>query len=127
MQVHRKPWPGPLHDVPPSNLLIDADYIKGKPQGATHIVINLAFNAWIAPSQAGTIAGSWQRHDFRTPQQLTTALGIVDNPFLAEQRVLNVNMSADPLAVLGAAGRGKRLSARWTQFWRVVCGDWQLV
>ncbi|MBU6362180.1 MAG: hypothetical protein KGS46_19390, partial [Chloroflexi bacterium] len=85
-----KPWPGPLPDVLPSNLPIDADYIKGKPQGATHIVINPALNAWIAPSQAGTIAGSWQRHDFRTLQKLTTSLGVVDNPFLAEQRVLNV-------------------------------------
>ena len=107
-----KPWPGPLPDVLPSNLPIDADYIKGKPQGATQIVINPALNTWIAPLQAGTIAGSWQRHDFRTPQKLTTALGIVDNPFLAEQRVLNVNMSADPLAVLGAAGRGKSTFAK---------------
>ncbi|MCW1969756.1 MAG: FtsK/SpoIIIE domain-containing protein [Anaerolineae bacterium] len=101
-----KPWPGPLPDVLPSNLPIDADYIKAKPQGATQIVINPALAQWVERR------GGWQRHDFRTPQRITTALGIVDNPFLAEQRVLNVNMSADPLAVLGAAGRGKSTFAK---------------
>ena len=34
-------------------------------------------------------------------------MGIVDNTFLAEQRILNIDLSGDPLVIFGAAGRGK--------------------
>ena len=34
-------------------------------------------------------------------------MGVVDNPYLAQQRVLTVDLSADPLVIFGSAGRGK--------------------
>ena len=34
-------------------------------------------------------------------------MGIVDNPYLAEQRVLTIDLASDPLVIFGAAGRGK--------------------
>ncbi|HRE27312.1 MAG TPA: FtsK/SpoIIIE domain-containing protein, partial [Anaerolineales bacterium] len=38
---------------------------------------------------------------------LKATFGIVDNPFRAEQRLLTLDMSSDPVAVFGASGRGK--------------------
>src|SRR3970040_2923539 len=45
--------------------------------------------------------------DWKKPQALQATLGLVDNPYRAEQRLLNIDLTSDPLVVFGAAGRGK--------------------
>ncbi|MCL4505430.1 MAG: FtsK/SpoIIIE domain-containing protein [Chloroflexi bacterium] len=98
-----KPWPSPLPDQLPMNRPINAEYIaKGK--YGKEIVINPAVAEWMANKDAEPI---WKAHDWSKPLPVSANIGIIDNTLLAEQRVLNVDLSGDPMIVFGASGRGK--------------------
>ncbi|MBI3361831.1 MAG: hypothetical protein HY023_12050, partial [Chloroflexi bacterium] len=99
-----KPWPNPLPEVLALNKPFDASYIKeGVPPHTPSVIINQAVTDWIANTADKPL---WKSHDWQTPLPVIANVGIADNPFKAEQRVLSVNLS-DPVAVFGAAGRGK--------------------
>jgi S-DNA-T family DNA segregation ATPase FtsK/SpoIIIE len=98
-----KPWPDPLPKVLPLNQPIDGNYIAGSRPGKT-IVINPAVAEWMKNTAAKPI---WPEEDWKAGQSIRTPLGIVDNPYQAEQRILNIDPSSDPVLILGAAGRGK--------------------
>ena len=98
-----KPWPDPLPEKLPLNNPVNAEYIQQGKLGK-EIVINPSVAAWMKNADGKPL---WQRHDWKKPLTVTAPIGIVDNTFLAEQRVLNVDLSGDPLIIFGAAGRGK--------------------
>ncbi|MBI3362212.1 MAG: hypothetical protein HY023_14000, partial [Chloroflexi bacterium] len=98
-----KPWPDPLPDVLPINKPVNAEYIE-KGRLGKEIVINPAVAAWVDNAKAKPL---WQAHDWTKPPSLNAAMGIVDNTLLAEQRVLNIDPSGDPIVIFGASGRGK--------------------
>ncbi|MDW8326541.1 MAG: FtsK/SpoIIIE domain-containing protein [Anaerolineales bacterium] len=98
-----KPWPDPLPERLPLNTPVNAEYINKGRDGKT-IILNPAVAAWLANEEARPL---WQPFDWRGPLPLEARIGLVDNTFLAEQRVLTVDVSADPLLVMGASGRGK--------------------
>jgi len=104
-----KPWPDPLPERLPLNTPVNAEYINKGREGKT-IVLNPAVAAWLDLEMEALPAASslpWQPFDWRGPLPLEARVGLVDNTFLAEQRVLAVDVSADPLLVMGASGRGK--------------------
>ena len=99
-----KPWPSPLADRLPLNLSVNAEYIaKGK--YGKQIVINPDIAVWMDNNQAAEPI--WQSHDWSKPLPVNANVGIVDNTLLAEQRLMNVDLTGDPLIVFGASGRGK--------------------
>jgi DNA segregation ATPase FtsK/SpoIIIE-like protein len=98
-----KPWPDPLPSVLPLNRPVDASYMAGSKQG-TQIVINPDVAKWMENTKARPL---WKGVDWSEPVPMVAAMGVVDNPYRAEQRLLEIDMAGDSLAVLGAAGRGK--------------------
>ncbi len=98
-----KPWPNNLPALLPMNEPVDASYITKDPRFPT-LIINPKITEWVANRDPRPI---WDPIDWNQPIALEARIGIVDNPYQAEQRVLNVSVSNDPLIVLGAAGRGK--------------------
>jgi DNA segregation ATPase FtsK/SpoIIIE-like protein len=100
-----KPWPDPLPEQLPLNQPFDASYIDHGQRGPT-LIINPEVQAWCENTEARPI---WTPFDFSKgePQPVDAPLGIMDNPYLAEQRVFTVNLAGDPIALLGASGRGK--------------------
>ncbi|HEY3291056.1 MAG TPA: FtsK/SpoIIIE domain-containing protein, partial [Anaerolineae bacterium] len=98
-----KPWPSPLADKLALNLPINAEYIaKGK--FGKQIVINPDIAAWMLNKEAEPL---WHPHDWSRPLDVNANVGIVDNTLLAEQRLMNVDLTGDPMIVFGASGRGK--------------------
>jgi DNA segregation ATPase FtsK/SpoIIIE-like protein len=103
--AQRKPWPDPLPEILPLNERIDAEYIKReRASKAKTLLINPDVDAWIKNK---TNKSLWEAWDWQTPLPLTAEFGIVDNPFNAEQQLLAIDIASDPLAIFGAAGRGK--------------------
>ena len=99
-----KPWPSPLADRLPLNLPVNAEYIaKGK--FGKSIVINPDVTRWMLNEKASEPI--WQPHDWTKPLLVNANVGIVDNTLLAEQRMMNVDLTGDPMIVFGASGRGK--------------------
>jgi S-DNA-T family DNA segregation ATPase FtsK/SpoIIIE len=103
--VQRKPWPEPLPHVLPLNEPIDAAYIKSaRARKAATLVIDPAVEDWIKNEKGEAL---WKPWDWSAPLPLKAAIGIIDNPFQAEQRVLEFDLTSDPLVVFGSAGRGR--------------------
>ena len=98
-----KPWPNPLPEVLPLNQPIDATYIDGG-HGGPEIVLNPPIAKWMENT---TNQPLWPAADWQTALTIKSAMGLVDNPYLAQQRVLTIDLSADPLVIFGSAGRGK--------------------
>lgn len=104
--VQRKPWPDPL----PENLSltdpVDARYLNTERTLADDktIVINEGLDQWLNNTEEKPI---WPEIDPKAPPALWTSIGLVDNPYRAEQRLLTIDMTAGPLVLFGAAGRGK--------------------
>jgi DNA segregation ATPase FtsK/SpoIIIE-like protein len=100
--VQRKPWPDPLPEILPLNEKIDAEYIRGA-RGMT-MLINPDVDAWIRFRKNEPL---WEPWDWSAPLPLVANFGIIDNPFDAEQQLLSIDLTSDPLAIFGSAGRGK--------------------
>lgn len=98
-----KPWPSPLTDQLPLNLPVNAEYIAKGALGK-EIVINHDVAAWMANETDEPI---WTAPEWGKPLSVNANVGIIDNTLLAEQRVLNIDLTSDPLMVFGASGRGK--------------------
>jgi DNA segregation ATPase FtsK/SpoIIIE-like protein len=98
-----KPWPDPLPSVLPLNRPVDASYLVGAKPGA-QVVINPDLARWMDNAKAKPL---WKGIDWSEPVPVTATMGLVDNPYRAEQRLLTIDMASDSLAVMGAAGRGK--------------------
>ena len=101
-----KPWPDPLPSVLPLNEPVNAEYIQKGRLGKA-ITINPAVASWLALADVNNGALPWQPHNWNEPLPVKAQLGIIDNPYLSEQRMLTIDLSADPLLILGASGRGK--------------------
>ena len=97
-----KPWPNPLPDELPLNLPVDATYIGG--EDADEIVLDPATVKWLENTEAEPI---WPEVDWATALNIEANVGLLDDPYLAQQHVLTVDLSSDPLVVFGSAGRGK--------------------
>jgi S-DNA-T family DNA segregation ATPase FtsK/SpoIIIE len=103
--AQRKPWPDPLPEVLPINARIDAEYINSERVGrANNIIINPIVDAWIRNKKNESL---WETWDWRSPLPLQPEFGLIDNPFNAEQQLLSIDITSDPLAIFGSAGRGK--------------------
>jgi len=98
-----KPWPDPLPKNLPINKPVNAEYMAGAKQG-DEVVINPAVTDWMANTDAKPI---WQRVDWKSPTAFNIPVGILDNPYLAQQSVMTIKLLGDPIAVFGASGRGK--------------------
>jgi DNA segregation ATPase FtsK/SpoIIIE-like protein len=97
-----KPWPDPLPKQLPLNRPVDASYIaKGKL--GKEVVLNPKVTEWLSGNAA------WAAPAPQATFTLTATLGVIDNPYLSEQRLLTIDLSGDPLAVFGASGRGKTM------------------
>ena len=116
-----KPWPDPLPEQLTITNPIDAAYLnteRDKLPGK-HIVINELVTTWLAsaalPSlQEGLGEGTltretslWPAFSWRSPVPLRVDIGLVDNPYRAENRLLNVDVTSGPTVLFGGAGRGK--------------------
>ncbi|HEX9676190.1 MAG TPA: FtsK/SpoIIIE domain-containing protein, partial [Anaerolineales bacterium] len=100
-----KPWPDPLPELLPLNEPVDATYLKDvRARQEATAIINPDVAAWIANTKDKPL---WKAWDWKGPLPLKVNMGLVDNPFDAEQRLLTLDLARDPLVVFGAAGRGK--------------------
>ncbi|HEX9676195.1 MAG TPA: FtsK/SpoIIIE domain-containing protein, partial [Anaerolineales bacterium] len=104
--VQRKPWPDPL----PANLSltdpVDARYLNTERAIADDrtILINPALDAWLNNTEEKPI---WPAVNWSDPAPLRAELGLVDNPYRAENRLLTLDLHDGPVVLLGTAGRGK--------------------
>jgi S-DNA-T family DNA segregation ATPase FtsK/SpoIIIE len=98
-----KPWPNPLPETLPLNHPIDATYLDGG-HGGPEIVLNPEIAAWMENADNKPL---WPEVDWQTALNVRSKIGLVDNPYRAEQRVLTLDLGSDPLVVFGSAGRGK--------------------
>ncbi|HRF48307.1 MAG TPA: FtsK/SpoIIIE domain-containing protein, partial [Anaerolineales bacterium] len=100
-----KPWPDPLPERLSLNGPVDATYInEGIAAGDNTVVLCPELKAWADNEEPVAL---WRPWHYQAPVPLKATFGIVDNPFRAEQRLLTLDMSSDPVAVFGASGRGK--------------------
>ncbi|HKY83893.1 MAG TPA: FtsK/SpoIIIE domain-containing protein [Anaerolineales bacterium] len=95
-----KPWPSPLPVYLPANLPVDARYINSERIVDGHIILCPQLGAWL------TGKGGWTSVNWRE-RPLVVDVGIVDNPYAAEQRLLTVDIPRGPLVLFGASGWGK--------------------
>src|SRR5579859_4451493 len=98
-----KPWPNPLPETLPLNEPVDASYLEGGRLGP-EIVLSSPVAAWMENADKQAL---WPAVDWNTALTIKTPIGVVDNPYLAQQRVLTIDLSSDPLVIFGSAGRGK--------------------
>jgi DNA segregation ATPase FtsK/SpoIIIE, S-DNA-T family len=98
-----KPWPDPLPEVLPLNHPLDAQYVAAaRAAGFKTIMLNPTLAAWLANEAEDSL---WKPVDWETPLQVH--VGLVDNPYQAEQFPLTLDLSRDPLVVFGGSGWGK--------------------
>ncbi|MGD8730597.1 MAG: FtsK/SpoIIIE domain-containing protein [Anaerolineales bacterium] len=103
--AQRKPWPDPLPELLSLNERIDAEYINSDRTGrAQTVIINPDIDRWIRNKKNESL---WEPWDWSAPLPLNAEFGLIDNPFNAEQRFLSIDITQDPLAIFGSAGRGK--------------------
>ena len=98
-----KPWPDPLPPVLSLTDPVDASYMQGSRRG-DEIVINSDVARWMKYTRGKP---PWKAVDWESPITLSAPMGVVDNPYRATQKLLEIDLSDDPLVVFGAAGRGK--------------------
>jgi DNA segregation ATPase FtsK/SpoIIIE-like protein len=98
-----KPWPDPLPPVLSMTEPVDASYIEGYRPG-DDVVINPEVARWMKYTRG---AAPWKDVNWEEPPTLEAQMGIVDNPYRASQKIMNIDLASDPLIVFGAAGRGK--------------------
>jgi DNA segregation ATPase FtsK/SpoIIIE-like protein len=123
-----KPWPDPLPAVLPINLPVDATYMPEEGRAKDEVSARRVRTTVLSPALAGWAAhapsmqggggigsgsgsgggggGGWTPWDWHDKLPLTATVGVIDNPFEAEQLPLRVNVT-EPLLIFGASGRGK--------------------
>lgn len=98
--VQSKPWPDPLPERLPINLPIDATYLNTDQAIDNTLVLSPAVARWLNDDT------DWEPVDWRD-KPLSVDIGIVDNPYASEQRLLTVDLTRGPLVLFGAPGWGK--------------------
>ena len=73
-------------------------------EDAAEVVLDPNTIKWLENTEAEPI---WPEVDWATALTLKTNIGVLDNPYLAQQHLLTIDLSSDPLVVFGSAGRGK--------------------
>ena len=99
-----KPWPDPLPLHLPLNLPLDARYLDSDRKVNNQVVINPAVAAWMDNTAEVYI---WQPQKW--DELLRVEMGLVDNPALARQSVLTLDLPRDPVVLFGTSGRGKSI------------------
>ncbi len=103
-----KPWPDLLPATLPLQSAFDASYMPElRERGEKAVVINTDIGLWLADNPSAAAGGNWKPHNFRQKLGVRATIGVVDNTWEAEQRLLTVDVTNDPLLVMGASGRGK--------------------
>ncbi|HLF00418.1 MAG TPA: FtsK/SpoIIIE domain-containing protein, partial [Anaerolineales bacterium] len=102
----RKPWPDPLPVHLPLTEPVDALYLNTERTVGPEktVIIDEEIKAWLNNTEEKPL---WKPFDWKSPQPLRADIGIVDNPYLAEQRFLTIDLTTDPLVLFSSAGRGK--------------------
>ncbi|HLB48752.1 MAG TPA: FtsK/SpoIIIE domain-containing protein, partial [Anaerolineales bacterium] len=102
----RKPWPDPLPEYLPLTEPVDALYLNTERTIGPEkkIVIDDGLDAWLKNTEEKPL---WKPYDWKMPTPLRADIGLADNPYLAEQRLLTIDLSTDPLILFGSPGRGK--------------------
>ncbi|HEX9810113.1 MAG TPA: FtsK/SpoIIIE domain-containing protein, partial [Alphaproteobacteria bacterium] len=104
--VQTKPWPDPLPEHLSLTDPLDAHYLNTERSLGPErtIVVNPVIGAWLNNTADQNL---WPTFNWKEPPPLQVEIGLVDNPYRAEQRLLTIDLSTDPLIVFGASGRGK--------------------
>ncbi len=95
-----KPWPDPLPVFLPLNLPIAAGYLNTARPHDGNLTLCPQLAEWLEGE------GEWPGTDWRK-DPLEVDIGIVDNPYHSEQRILTIDLKAGPLVLFGAPGWGK--------------------
>ena len=88
-----KPWPDPLPETLPLNLPVDASYLDGGHLGPEVDPEPGARPAGL-PTPMKSRCGS--RSTGKPACRCMPAIGVVDDPFQSKQRLLNIDVAADP-------------------------------
>ena len=104
--TQNKPWPNPLPDQLSMTSAVDARYLNTERDLLPNkeIIINEAVASWLDHFQNQTL---WPKFDWKAPIPLRADIGLVDNPYRAENRLLSLDVASGPTVLFGAAGRGK--------------------
>ncbi|MBM2844008.1 MAG: cell division FtsK/SpoIIIE, partial [Anaerolineales bacterium] len=104
--VQTKPWPDPLPEHLSLTDPLDAHYLNTERSLGPErtVVINPVIDAWLNNTADKDL---WPSFNWKEPPPLQVDIGLVDNPYGAEQRLLTIDLSTDPLIIFGASGRGK--------------------
>lgn len=100
--IQRKQWPDPLPEWLPLNQPIDATYLNSE-EGET-IVLNQPVANWIENTEEKPL---WKPIDRLNGYSLITRIGLIDNPYKAEQRSLTIDVAGDSIMLFGSEGYGK--------------------
>ncbi len=95
-----KPWPDPLPERLPVNLPIDASYINTEQVTEGTLVLSTFVADWIGQR------GVWTPSNWRA-NPMCVDIGIADNPYASEQRLLTLDLKRSPVVVFGSPGWGK--------------------
>jgi DNA segregation ATPase FtsK/SpoIIIE-like protein len=105
-----KPWPDLLPAQLPLNAPFDAAYMpEYRDRGEKTVLLNPDVANWIANTDAQPL---WKPFDFKTKLPVKAVIGVVDNTYEAIQRLFELDITTDPLLVMGASGRGKTVMLR---------------
>ncbi len=100
-----KPWPDPLPVHLPLNLPIDAKYLNTERAAEGTIVLAPEVERWVEGH------AEWEPANW-LGKPLVVDIGVVDNPYNSEQRLLTVDLKRGPLVLFGAPGWGKTIFLR---------------
>jgi S-DNA-T family DNA segregation ATPase FtsK/SpoIIIE len=99
-----KPWPDPLPNHLPLNLPLDARYLDSDRKVDNTVVVNPAVAEWMANTNDHFI---WEPQNW--DESLRVDIGLIDNPVLARQFILTLDLPRDPVVLFGTSGRGKSI------------------
>jgi len=95
-----KPWPDPLPVRLALNLPIDAKHINTARPHDGRLVLSPSVAQWSQETP------TWEPVNWRSAP-LRVDIGIVDNPYASEQRILTMDLTRGPIVLFGAPGWGK--------------------
>jgi S-DNA-T family DNA segregation ATPase FtsK/SpoIIIE len=102
-----KPWPNPLPEFLSLTSPIDASFLNTERTVVDEkLTINELISTWLDNTEEKPI---WKPYDWKNPTPLRAEIGLVDNPYKAEQRILNLEVSGEPIVLFRGSGRGKKV------------------